>query len=371
MTEIMISLIRSTLNGEEYDIPGECDIASLFMLAKKHDLAHIVAQALEKRGLLPNDALGEAYKKQKLLAVYRRSTLDITEERVCALFDKAKIPYIPLKGAVLKHLYPEEWMRTSCDTDILIPPEEREKAIELLTGSGFRQESNGERDCSLIAPNGTNLELHFSVLCDDKKRNSVLERVWDFARPSGGGTERYILTHEFFVFYHISHMQTHFMDGGCGVRPFIDLRLYSESANYSEEKLSSLLSECGSLEFYKGIKALCDVWFNSAEHTKVTKLLEEYIISGGVYGTRENLGATGKHKKGNFFRYIVSRIFMPREKLRLVYPKIDKYPILIPFYQVRRWFRLFDKSTYNSAKSEISGNKNASDTDYLMKELGL
>lgn len=372
MTEIMLSLIRSTLSGEEYNIPKECDIDALLSLSKRHDLAHIVAHALEKRALLPKNELGEALKKQKLLAVFRRNTLDITEGQVCALFDEAKIDYIPLKGAVLKHFYPEEWMRTSCDIDILIKPDEREHAISLLTDKlGFKQESNGERDCSLISKKGANLELHFSILSDDEKRDSVLSRVWNYAIPSGCGTSRYFLKHEFFVFYHISHMQTHFLEGGCGVRPFIDLWLYGKSTNYSEDKVKSLLKESESLAFYKGIKELCDVWFNRAEHTELTRLLEEYTVSGGVYGTRENLGATGKHKKGNFFKYVFSRIFMPREKLRLVYPKIDKYPILIPFYQIKRWLRLFDKSTYNSAKSEIVGNKNAKNTDYLMKELGL
>lgn len=372
MTEIMLSLIRATLNGEEYDVPQECDITALISLAKRHDLAHIVAHALEKRALLPRNELGEEFKKQKLLAVFRRNNLDVTEGQICALLDEAKIDYIPLKGAVLKHFYPEEWMRTSCDIDILIKPNNRKKAILLLTEKlGFKQESDSERDCSLISKKGVNLELHFSIISGDEKRDSVLMRVWDFAIPSGGNTSRYFLKHEFFVFYHISHMQTHFLEGGCGVRPFIDLWLYGKFTDYSEDNVKLLLKESESLEFYKGIKALCNVWFNRAEHTELTRLLEEYTISGGVYGTRKNLGATGKHKKGNFFKYVISRIFMPREKLRLVYPKIDKYPILIPFYQVKRWFRLFDKSTYNSAKSEIVGNKNASNTDYLMKELGL
>ena len=33
--------------------------------------------------------------------------------RGCAVLEEAKIPYIPLKGTVLRDYYPEAWMRTS------------------------------------------------------------------------------------------------------------------------------------------------------------------------------------------------------------------------------------------------------------------
>jgi hypothetical protein len=44
-------------------------------------------------------------------------------ERICLVLEKAKIPHIPLKGSVLRKLYKEPWLRTSCDIDILVQEE--------------------------------------------------------------------------------------------------------------------------------------------------------------------------------------------------------------------------------------------------------
>ena len=33
---------------------------------------------------------------------------------------KVQIPFLPLKGSVIRQYYPEPWMRTSCDIDILV-----------------------------------------------------------------------------------------------------------------------------------------------------------------------------------------------------------------------------------------------------------
>lgn len=366
--ELFISVINSEVFKREIPFPDELnkeDIDALYAISKKHDLAHIVASFLEKRNIIT-----DGFTRQKLLAVYRREQLDLIEERVCRLFDGEGIDHIALKGAVMKGLYPEKWMRTSSDVDILIRPDDRERAISLITENlAFTVDTDAERDCSLISKSGMNLELHFGITCNDAKLDTVLSRVWEFAIPEN--EHKFTLKDEFFIFYHIAHMQLHFSEGGCGVRPFIDLWLYKDKLEKCENAVTELLSMTESVDFYKGVKALCGVWFNNAEHGELTKLIEAYIISGGVYGTRENLGATGRHKSGNRFKYILNRIFMPKEKLRLVYPKIDKYPLLIPYYQLKRWMSLLDKEKRVSARNELSGGKNSESADKMLRYLGL
>ncbi len=373
VSKLFIAFIRSEVFGDNTNVPDsltEEEINALYTTSKKHDLAHIVASALEKRGLFKNLPVAKEFKKQNFLAVYRREQLDFTEEQVCNLLEDAHIDYIPLKGAVMKKLYPESWMRTSSDVDILIKPQDRDTAISLITEKlGFSIEANAERDCSLISKSGMNLELHFGITSNDEKLDIILKRVWDFAYHIHG--HKFALKDAFFTAYHIAHMQLHFVEGGCGVRPFIDLWLFKRFWEKCENDIITLLEESQSVDFYNGVKALCEVWFDDAEHTELTALIEQFILSGGVYGTRENLGATGRHKNGSYFKYILNRVFMPKNRLRLVYPKIDRYPILIPFYQVKRWFTLFDKEKRTSAKNELSGNKHSDYADKMLKGLGL
>ena len=373
ITKILMTCIRSEVFSDNTNLPDsltEEEINSLYVVSKKHDLAHIVALFLEKRGLLDKSAIGKEFAKQKFLSVYRREQLDFEEERVCKLFYDEQIEFIRLKGAVMKKFYPQVWMRSSSDVDILIKAQDREKAVSLLVSKfGYTLDSDAERDCSLISKSGMNLELHFAITSNNDKLDRVLTRVWEFAYRIN--EHEYALKDEFFVAYHIAHMQLHFTEGGCGVRPFIDLWLYKQNLEKCESEVMFLLAESESVDFYKGVKSLCEVWFGDKKHSELTESVENFILSGGVYGTRENLGATGKHKNGSYVKYLATRIFMPRKNLRLIYPKIDKYPILIPYYQVKRWFTLLDKDVRKSAKNELSGNKKSDAIDKMLDGLGL
>lgn len=46
--------------------------------------------------------------------------------------ESQQIEYILLKGAVIRDLYPQKWMRTSCDIDVLVHEDELNCAISII-----------------------------------------------------------------------------------------------------------------------------------------------------------------------------------------------------------------------------------------------
>ena len=50
------------------------------------------------------------------------------------------------------------------------------------------------------------------------------------------------MTDEMFYFYHIAHMAKHFEEGGCGIRPFIDLWTLDNIKDVDHDKRDELLS---------------------------------------------------------------------------------------------------------------------------------
>ena len=58
-----------------------------------------------------------------------------------------------------------------------------------------------------------------------EKLDRALERVWDYASPIADGRMEHRLTNEYLVFHVLAHMAAHFINGGCGVKPFVDLYL--------------------------------------------------------------------------------------------------------------------------------------------------
>ena len=117
--EAFFALIRFEIKGDEL-----CDeiknlitpdiLPALFKISKRHDLAHLIGDALDRNGLLPDGS--EARKRflqERNMAVYRYEQQQYELEQICAVLEDAKIPFIPLKGSVIRQYYPEPWMRTS------------------------------------------------------------------------------------------------------------------------------------------------------------------------------------------------------------------------------------------------------------------
>ena len=135
---ILFSLLRmevcgGTVSEELKATLSEEMLTEIFALAKKHDLAHIAGNALSKLGVLGDNEISKKFKQVSMQAVYRYVRINSEYQKLCKTLEEAQIPFIPLKGAVLRNYYPEPWMRTSCDIDILVKSEDLDAAILMLT----------------------------------------------------------------------------------------------------------------------------------------------------------------------------------------------------------------------------------------------
>ena len=98
----LIALLGAQLLGKDFsERLSEEEIKEIYTLSKAHDLAHIAGDALLRAGLLQGEAV-KAFQKWQYLALYRyqRVTYEISELR--RVLSEEKIPYMPLKGTVLR-----------------------------------------------------------------------------------------------------------------------------------------------------------------------------------------------------------------------------------------------------------------------------
>lgn len=344
---ILFSLIRYELLAEVpskkiVDLIDEGMLQRLYSVSKTFDVANIVASALEKLEKLSGE-VGMLFKKQQTMAVYRCEQMNYELERISQLFDEREISYIPLKGAVLRNIYPQPWMRTSCDIDVLVKDKDLDKAVSCLEKElGYTQGEKGSHDISLFSKMGVSVELHYSLIEDDvmEKADAVFENVWDYARKAFNESERYELSDDMFYYYHIAHMAKHFLIGGCGIRPFIDVFLLCTNVDFDAQSRKILLEKGGLLDFAKQVELLSRVWLDGGEHTVLTQDMRDYILQGGAYGTLENMVAIQQTKRGGKFAYAMSRIWLPYGDLKIQYPAIEKRAWMLPFYQAYRWVRL-------------------------------
>lgn len=382
LKKVLFSLILYTIDKKEVEqdvknlIKDESLLQSVYSIAKGHDVAHLVACALDNLRLIDkNTEIGKKFLKQQTMAIFRCEQIRFEFENICKAFEESKIPFIPLKGSVIRNLYSEPWMRTSCDIDILVHEEDLSLAIEILQQK-LNFSTDGKRsshDVSLFSELGVHVELHFDLT--EGAKEGCLSDVWEFSEIKSGYNYWRILQPKVFYFYHIKHMVKHFEAGGCGIKPFIDLYVMRDIRAREESLL--LIREEGLEKFENAVYNLERVWFNGEKEDELSLELEKYVFDGGVYGSVGNRVLTQQVKQGGKFKYILSRIFMPYGQLAIKYPTLKKCPILFPFYQVRRWFNLlFAKGRGRKSIKELNATTNVSKSlsksqEQLLERLGL
>ena len=373
--QIMLSLLRSEVCKAELpknlieELAPEV-LSELYSLSKYHDLAHLVGASLEKLGVLDNEIpICAKFQKQMFLSVYRYEKLNYELDEVCRTLRGARIAHIPLKGSVLRAYYPEPWMRTSCDIDILVNADELQNAMNaLVLNLGYRVEETGNHDVSMFSSSGVHIELHFELNEPDFRIFECLTRVWELVYEDSSSPYTYIMPDELFYFYHVAHMAKHVLNGGCGIRSFLDLWILTHCIDFDVEKRKTLLKEGLLLDFEQEAHKLSEVWFSDAEREPFTYYLEEYILHGGVYGSKENLIVIQKTKKGSSFKYLLTRVFLSYDQLRQIYPVLEKHRALTPICQIRRWFGLvFSKRIKRVAREIKTANSVKSDKEAAMQ----
>ena len=375
----MMELIASevcgmTIDRSQYELTDE-DLVKLYKLSKSHDLAHLVGDALIKNNLIEDGEIKAKFQKQIMLAVYRYEKINYELGRLRKVLNEAEIPFIPLKGSVLRRYYPEPWMRTSCDIDVLVHEEAVDQTAQIIVEKlGYTYEKKQYHDISLVSDGGVHLELHHTIKENKANIDALLSECWDYAAPSDD--YECCFTNEFFCFHQIAHASYHFLHGGCGVRPILDLYLLQRKMPFDSTVLDEMLEKSGIKKFFDAAKALSEVWFGGSEHCDVTRRMEDYLLRGGVYGSTQNSMAVGQQKEKGRLGYIINRIWLPYELLCITYPRLKGRKYLQFFYEIKRWLRIFNPKARKHKRRDLDAikklsAKHKSDVNCMLNELGL
>ena len=208
--QILFAVMRSALCGEKLTDDERCGFSKemlleLMKISSKHDVAHLVAWGLKQNALVPK--ANNEFEKIIFKAAYRYEKIKYEYDAACDALEKAQIPFLPLKGAVIRRYYPEAWMRTSCDIDILVHKEDINNAITCLTETcGYIEKEHATHDVSLFSPTGIHVELHFDLVEEGRANNSanVLQSVWENSSLCESSEYCYEMSDAFFYFYQTS-----------------------------------------------------------------------------------------------------------------------------------------------------------------------
>ena len=356
--KILIEAIKSTvcMNDVRYKIP-ENQVENVWDLACSHGFPGIVAD------IMINDSdyakVKDFFKNEIFNLIKSSEKRNIQLDTISKIFTEKNIPFIVLKGGVIKDFYPKDWYRTSSDLDILVKEADLEAGIDALVQNNYYICDRSGHDISLKCDNGSVVELHYVLVEIIKDAIPILDKVWEYSYKDG---DHWKMTPEFFMYYHILHTAKHFINGGCGIKPFIDMWLIEKNMEIDYKLLENLLEKSGLLTFYKKIHYVMNVWFENCLPNESSERITKYIMEGGVYG---NINArVAMHRgDGGKLNYILGRLFVPMYKLKASHSILKKHPYLAPYFQVKRWIKVVTSGRVIKTANEIGINESMSEEE--------
>jgi hypothetical protein len=336
----LIWLCSCAVNGK---IPNKAriekmDLASVYKLAEEHMLTAVAAYALEAAGVSDKAFIQIAAK-----AIRKMAVMDAEQEKVLEQLEKAGIRYMPLKGAILKDIYPEYGIRQMSDRDILIDSDRVDDVRKIMTKLGYTTEKYDEdyHDCYTKLP-VSNFEMH-RRLVSPMNGKVIYSYYLDVERLLQKDTDNaygYHLSDEDFYIFLIVHEYKHYSERGTGLRSLLDTYVYLKKKDLNMDYIKAEVEKLGIAGYEQANRSLALNLFEGKDLTDENMKMLEYVLSCGTYGKAENQTKNLLAEKGRK-GYFLSRLTLPYARMVEIYPVLKKAPVLYPFCWIHRLVHAF------------------------------
>lgn len=377
ITKGTLALIRAAITGEASTLPENFQIDQATDMARRHKITGLVYEGAVKCGIDKQcPAMKEMFQQYYTDIIRHERQMHILN-KLEAAFQENGIDYLPLKGTILKPLYPQPAARVMGDADILIRMEQKDKITTVMQQLGFCEGPESDHELHWMHPN-LHAELHRWIV---PKSSIDLYRYfqtgWTKAIPFSGS--RYTFRAEDHFIFLFVHYAKHYRGGGIGLRQLTDLWLYRRTnpqmdMNYVRSELSILKLE----RFLDNTLSMLAAWFDGDSLNEKTSFMTNFIWNSGSWGNRDSHqtaeGLTAEKTVGSYsksrMQYFCTVIFPPVKQLKERYPILEKAPFLLPLMWPIRWVSalLFRHKNINNYATIIK-NRSSEKTDAYLREL--
>lgn len=344
----VISLIKSALTNEKAEISDGLDWQKVLRLSEKHRIGILLYYGIANSQIALQKEVFSDLERSALKGVAVSKNQVFAISQLLSEFEKNGIDYMPVKGSVLKTVYPKPELRPMSDADILIKAEQYSKIKPVLEKLGY--EFSAESLCEIIwkKKGQLYLELHKTLVPENVEDYYVhFGTGWERAIKSGGYEHRFELSPEDHYLFVFTHFARHYRAAGIGIKHFVDIWMYNRIYNNMDyEYINARLEEIGLKEFHANVIKTLEVWFDNKEDTEMSDFITSIIFNSGAFGLQSKAilseAVKRKGKEGDINAAKRSRLcwllFYPYKLMCLKYPILKKAPILLPIFWVVRGF---------------------------------
>lgn len=331
---------------------AEMNLEFLYKAAQKHSLTAAVAYALESVGIKDH-----AFEQAKAKSIRKNTLMEFEKNSLFERLEEKGIWYAPLKGCIVKELYPSIGMRQMSDFDILYDKDHSAELQEIMQSLGFTCEESGKghQDVYYKQP-VCNFEMHTKLFSEwhNKEIYAYYSSVKDRLIRNENDRYGYHFNINDFYIYLIAHEYKHYIQGGTGIRSLLDTYvLWQKCAHeFDHNYIQKECMKMGIDDFEHKNKQLALRLFSGDTLNKDDQEMLDYIILSGTYGTLQNhlkneVSNNGGGKIGKY-RVIRDKFFLPMSVIKDKYPFVYRHKILLPglfLYRIGQALTVYRKAT--------------------------
>ena len=336
-------LLKSGLSGVKVNVNPEVDWKVIYSVALEHEVIAIVYAGILNSQIEISKELADKFEASVTKYIMNDFMLESGFKRICSAFDENGIDYLPVKGILMRDLYPKPEMRPMGDIDILIKTEQYKKIDGVMKNIGFSLDTESDHEY-VYSDSGTKTELHKSLIPTYiKDYYEYFKNGWDKAKQQNNHFYRLSDDDEFI--YIFCHLTKHYRDGGINILHFADVWIYLKEKNINLDYVCAELEKMNILKFYNNVLKTAKSWFEGGEQDEMTEFITKRVVESGCWGdnfrkTQAGLLRDTNTNKKNLKLFKIRQFIFPSLKgMQQKYPVLKKAPYLLPAF----WFvRMFE-----------------------------
>lgn len=364
--EYLIDLVRAALLGEAVPtLPQECTPAAIGALIRKQHLTNLVYSVVAAKPELM--ALRMQLERDYLIQIPKVTNQDLEIQKWLDAAEAKGLDSIPLKGFLLRKLYPSPMMRSMTDLDVLIRSMDRPDVRQWMEGMGYVAEDTHElsHHDNYVKKPWMYMELHMHLMKPRPGRDELEKKIWQRATVLPGYKHIYQMSPEDFYVFHLLHLHKHFTSRGVGLKSVIDIHVFLKAygAGLDRRYLKQELKALGIEEFGAYMERLANILLGDAQGDADTRMVADYMADCGSFGTgryhhilrmAETKGSGVTSRK---LRYRLKLAFPGVKEMSKRFPSVSRVPFLLPFYWVAHIFRYLFRRKKRSGIADITDDQ--------------
>ena len=343
--EYLFQLISAAFTGQTPpEKPDDVSWVQLYREAKRQGVLMLAYDSIKRLQTQPEELAKWNTQSSKLLVKSLNQSLEI--DRLLDAFEQKGIFVLPLKGYLLRDMYPRRELREMSDFDLLVKDDRSEQMQQLMAELGYSFSADVDHHASYHIPPYITIELHTKLLPDRFGRKNYYRDIWERSKCCEGKQFICEMTLEDFFIFIILHMEKHYRNTGCGIRFLVDIHAILRSLK-DKLDMTYFWQEIDKLELREFTQTVFElehaVFYGEdapAEAQQMLDRMTKLSLFGSNAGREMNIIDRLTPKNGNKkigkLRYYLQIMFPPVSEMKCSYPIVEKAKILLPFCWIAR-----------------------------------